>query len=355
MTAIGAWMWDGVPVLVGDLAISGPDDKSKAIVPTVHNIESRFPEGSGWTILGVRQKVVLISERFGVAWAGFRLGADEAIGLLRGAADHLSSQAEVQAVLSTMDRSDVTMGVTLVGWLREGGDWTRFVFRKMGLERVEHREPIFFGSGADDLRWAHEMAEKAPLPGDADERLRSACRCALMNGYMMQREVSLYGPLLTYAGCGWEAASIRYDRLEKLDIVSHLLWDCELNGDSVKLRPIRVLKNFYRDGFLLVRTAKLRFGSTHEELELMEEAVHIVGAPGMPKYELPTGNFHLPAFDAPLIGMHAFLWEGGKGKFFLNKVSTEFGISESQEEPKLVVPEALYRSFQEQVAEALQR
>src|SRR5690606_30476693 len=251
-----------------------------------------------------------LSADFGVAWAGPRLAAHEAIELLRRAADRISSRAEVCEALNSLETCELNRDLKLVGWVREGSEWSRFVYRNMVFEYVKHAEPIFFGSGADDLRDAQQRAARADLPASAGVRLMSACRCVLLKGYMMQREVSLVSPLLTYAGGGWEAATLRYDRLEKLEIATHLLWDCQFTGDRARLRPVRALKNFYRDGYLFVRTADLEFGSSRGELELVDESVHIVGAPGMPDFILDPEEFVSSRFDAPVIGSHALLREG---------------------------------------------
>ena len=70
MTAIGRLFIDGRPLVIGDVAISGPEPGDDAEVPSIGPIHDTFPPGSGYTVCGALQKVVVCHDRLVVAWSG---------------------------------------------------------------------------------------------------------------------------------------------------------------------------------------------------------------------------------------------------------------------------------------------
>ena len=64
------------PILFGDLLISGNENTEKVVsIPGVGKATNVFPEGSGFTIANLTQKVNIINDRFAIAWAGSHIAA----------------------------------------------------------------------------------------------------------------------------------------------------------------------------------------------------------------------------------------------------------------------------------------
>jgi hypothetical protein len=76
MTAIAGYTDSSLPVLFGDLLISGPEkEDKKVIIPGIGDTEIVFPTGSGYTITGLKQKVCLVNDNLAIAWSGSFIAA----------------------------------------------------------------------------------------------------------------------------------------------------------------------------------------------------------------------------------------------------------------------------------------
>ncbi len=84
MTIIAHFRSFGVPTLVGDLLVSGSDNPGRPVhLPASRNINERIFLPPNFYVVGLSQKVVLLSEGFAIAWSG--------------------SYTQAQAVLSTLE------------------------------------------------------------------------------------------------------------------------------------------------------------------------------------------------------------------------------------------------------------
>lgn len=140
MTAIAAFSVDRCPVVFGDLLLTGPRESSRQVaVPAIGDVHDFFG-GSGWSILGLEQKVVLINQHCVLAWAGSWLGASVAISELRFLASTQVLTADgVRAFLA--GHPDVrAQGVGFIGWVyeSESGRFGRF---RHDAEVVNARKP----------------------------------------------------------------------------------------------------------------------------------------------------------------------------------------------------------------------
>ena len=80
MTVIAGFAVEGLPILMGDLLVSGPESPGRSVnIPSIGDARIVFPEGSGFIPTGVRQKVNLISNNLVIAWANNRLAAQTII------------------------------------------------------------------------------------------------------------------------------------------------------------------------------------------------------------------------------------------------------------------------------------
>jgi len=84
MTLIAAFSCEGVPIILGDVVVSGPERTGATVgVPTVDELTNVFPAGSSYSITGTCQKVAVLSDDLVVAWAGNVIAAKTLIEELR--------------------------------------------------------------------------------------------------------------------------------------------------------------------------------------------------------------------------------------------------------------------------------
>ena len=63
MTIIAAFLVDNVPVILGDMLISGPELTDRDVgIPTIGDVTEVFPSNSGYSIVGMEQKIVVLSD-----------------------------------------------------------------------------------------------------------------------------------------------------------------------------------------------------------------------------------------------------------------------------------------------------
>ena len=75
MTLIAALTISNLPVLIGDALLSGEESGQNLAIPTIGNVSDVFPEGSGYTITGLRQKINIIDDNLVIGWAGSYIAA----------------------------------------------------------------------------------------------------------------------------------------------------------------------------------------------------------------------------------------------------------------------------------------
>ena len=76
MTMIARLTRNGVPLYLGDLLMTRDGRGSEKIdIPTVADVNAKFPPEVARSVVGLAQKLNLISDRLVVAWAGNLLQA----------------------------------------------------------------------------------------------------------------------------------------------------------------------------------------------------------------------------------------------------------------------------------------
>jgi hypothetical protein len=130
MTLIAAAGIDTFPAIFGDLLVSGPEARGPApTIPPPGQIENVSPVGPASSISDLNQKVVLLGDNCVVAWAGTVAFARVVIRALRAmASKEPLSIAIIEAYLPGIDSAAKDEG-SLVGWVRENGDFRQFWYR----------------------------------------------------------------------------------------------------------------------------------------------------------------------------------------------------------------------------------
>src|SRR5262249_5218892 len=114
MTMIARIIRDRVPIYLGDLLLSGEGNGNRDLdIPAIAKINARLPGGTSRSVIGLTQKLNLISDRLVVAWAGNVLQARLLIREISEAvAGGASTWQEVGHVLQQTpesDRNDVSL------------------------------------------------------------------------------------------------------------------------------------------------------------------------------------------------------------------------------------------------------
>lgn len=291
MTVIAAYSVESFPVVFGDLLITGPSRTTRNVgVPAIGSVGDFFGD-SGWAILGLRQKVVIVRDDCVLAWAGSWLGARVAIADLKALSSEEPWTAEmVENFLSSHE--DVARHETaFVGWVHEKKN-NRFVQFRHGAEILEAGpmgQMSLQGSGAsaikDFVRRRGSMDRK--VTGGADPAVLAATSALSMASIFLRAE--LHGgdaaPTLRNSfGGGYEVATFSAGKFVKVSDFTFLVWSAVVTDQGVRLSaPHLVVKQTYFDDVLLIRSARMA-ASSEGVIELVEEQCHLVS----PMYESAT-------------------------------------------------------------------
>ena len=71
MTAVVTFNHQNQPYIISDVLLTGPEDANKKqSVPTIRDVTEIFPRGTGWTVVGLCQKTVIIDGYLAIGFSG---------------------------------------------------------------------------------------------------------------------------------------------------------------------------------------------------------------------------------------------------------------------------------------------
>ena len=70
MTVVAQILFNETSLLIGDCLISGLELDRELIVPTVDSVYEVLPEGSGWSVTGLKKKINIIGSNVVLGWYG---------------------------------------------------------------------------------------------------------------------------------------------------------------------------------------------------------------------------------------------------------------------------------------------
>lgn len=291
MTAIGLFFKNGLPVIVGDIAISGPSNRDKIHLPTTGRVEGLARMGFGYAVVDLKQKAVLVNDRLAIAWTGPLIAAAsllEELFRLR----EVSLEA-VRRCVAAQEPSKATDELGILGCFLDDDAQEYRPFFARGREFKEivgDNIERFAGTGEEALREAYLDATKRFISEGGNiggTRLETAIFAGSLCGHMMSRDVAWLSDLLDRFGGGYEAIVIGENgRFQKLDQVVHVFFDANVMGDECVLRPLRIIRPQYIGQLLAVATADLRFPS-RSVFELSNAESHVIAPPGIRREDLP--------------------------------------------------------------------
>lgn len=280
MTLIAAFAHRNFPLLVGDLAVSNNESGRTAIhVPTTGRITSVFPEGSGYTIVGLRQKIAIISPNCAIAFAGSMLMAAHVTRELRKiGAQRPIAPPDIPGVVAEAMREMRVDPVSVVGWLNLGGSVGGFEGRASFIESERFGPIAAAGSGVDQLKkWLAPESRGPTREIETGDVKNDALRKAFsLVGVFLQTEVRTAETLLNYFGGGFEVAAFNGRGFSKVGDITFALWEVFESGDDLHFTPgpTCILKQDYDGDLLLIQS--LLMDLTGKEPKVKDVAVNAI-------------------------------------------------------------------------------
>jgi len=301
MTA--AFFPESYPILMGDVLLSGPEIPGKQIhIPTIGNINSVFPEGSGFTIVGLCQKLCILNDRLAVGWSGTRVAAQAVIKHLKKAsAERNFALDDVMNFWEHEVDKWCKENVSIIGLIKNGDLINAFGFNYQKLQSERFGHVILSGSGS------HAMADALARLGPSPEYpstiniLEKAVATALSisTDILGQELISPQG-LLNYFGGGIELISLVKGRFTKVGDITYLFWYVnEDNEHNITFSlPETALKFTYYEDIMLVRKAEFKAEKEVLQLKCDDSRVYIIASILQPFDTSNVKNLPIPSFNS---------------------------------------------------------
>lgn len=192
MTIVAALSIQQVPMVIGDLLISGPEASGRTVVvPIAGEVTNVFPTGSGWSITGLRQKVNIIAPNCALGWAGSQLAASQIVKeLIAMAASTPLTTRRIADYFSTLDPAIDALGVSIVGWVADAAAHYRFWHNADNFEAEPIGDISVAGSGAEQFRSYAPIAARRLRAFERDlSSIETAVSATVLSAGLMSRRL----------------------------------------------------------------------------------------------------------------------------------------------------------------------
>lgn len=285
MTLIAGFTVNNAPILIGDILISGKEYQQPPVkIPTVGDVSEVFPGGSGFTVVGTRQKICIISDNLAIGWAGSYVAAKVIIQDLIRKSKATSFTCEyIESYFEGIDEDIANLGVELIITIIDSNRTRGAIYRYDSMAQNSLQLGQFFlgGSGADDMREAIEgfvkAAPKATSSG-LDQNTIPLTMAALLTSRLLTHDLASKKSLLQYYGGGYEIAYFEKTEFKKLDDISYLFWTVHCEDSKrigVSSFPLRILTFRYTNDLLSIRAFSIKGSKDHKPIGTADEMFFI--------------------------------------------------------------------------------
>lgn len=286
MTLLALLHVDGVPVLIGDILITGSEteDQPPVEIPTKESDSEVRLRDSGNVILSIEQKINVLGENLLVGWAGSKFAARTVIKELRIRNDQNSfDRHSLQQFFDEMYSHPLdwvaNQDVAFICLLhdREGAFVSDYSFNNCSRLSVpsEYGEITLYGTGSGDLAILASQTERpASTKTDSYSPLQKATIAALsLTGWLYLYEHGTGESLSQGYGGAFEIATYIEGRWAKLADITYLYWLLLGNQNLERLVPYPFgFKISYASNLLFV--SRFKIGSvTNEPIDPSPELI----------------------------------------------------------------------------------
>jgi hypothetical protein len=267
MTLIAALTISNLPVLIGDALLSGEESGQNLAIPTIGNISDVFPEGSGYTITGLRQKINIIDDNLVIGWAGSYIAAKTILSELKRQSNSKKLTREsIHDFFREIYRNPSEWGanqeVAFLGYIADSESIEYFEYsfndyRICHTNYSRYGDVKICGSGKPDME---DLVTKISRPSLESGKIKSdfdnvVIESLTICGWLFSYEMSTSKSLLNFYGGAYEIATLVEGRFQKLNDLTYLAWVIENIDTDPKVNLVQKgFKLAYIDDLLCIYT-----------------------------------------------------------------------------------------------------
>jgi hypothetical protein len=288
-------------VVMGDLLLSGDETEHDVSIPSVGKVTEVFPKGSGYSIVGLTQKVIVICDDMAIAWAGHEVAARLVIQELRAMASSGLTPATLRAYLKQLPDDLNGLDLQLTGYFVYENTAYQINFDARSVNTPNCTDLHLIGTGApvfESLLGQYQWETGGALGVEADRAAYLSTTMAFA-GMLLELELkSKASSLHCYFGGGYEVVFGEDGAFRKLDDVTLVYWNIQVSGKEVGIsKPFHIQKQFYRNGHLMIMP--IRFSAADaEEQGITATELHVVAEPGATVSADELGMDDLPSLNS---------------------------------------------------------
>jgi hypothetical protein len=327
MTMVAALWAQKYPVMIGDILLSGPENCNKDVyIPTIGNVDKIFPEGSGYSITGLSQKLTIVNDKLVVGWVGMVAAAMLTIKeLMKQSARRDFHLDDIRAFCENDVDSWCWENLGIVGFGNDGTNLFSFGVNNRCFVSSRFGEAKIVGTGADRFL---EIASSIELPPPITSMNPLECAISdalLLSNYMLGEETN---GLLQFYGGGFEIVSFIRKTYRKVGDITYMFWHAQIMDDkSIKLSlPKLAFKFTYYNDLLVVRRAEFEGNITSDGiLKCEDKNVHLITPIYRSIQEEEISNFKVPTFNSRFICHYILVEKQGVPSWILSRITYNGG------------------------------
>jgi hypothetical protein len=267
MTLIATLTISNLPVLIGDALLSGEESGQNLAIPTIGNVSNVFPEGSGYTIKGLRQKINIIDDNLAIGWAGSYIAAKTIISELKRQSNSQKLTREsihyfFRKIYRNPSKWGANQGVAFLGYIAdfEGIEHFEYSFNDCLIYQTNssrYGDVKICGSGNS---YMEDLLKKISRPSLGSGKIQTdfdnvVIECLTICGWLFNYEMSVSENLWNYYGGAYEIATLVEGRFQKINDITYLAWIIEDIDTAPKLNLVNQgFKLAYIDDLLCIHT-----------------------------------------------------------------------------------------------------
>ncbi len=259
MTLIATFKTPKVPILFGDLLISGEERAGETFhFPGLGKINVIFPEGSGFTPIGLLQKICLLNDYLAVAWAGNKVKALSTVKELSRLTRPFTADRIAHFLTGVPKEEDVA----LICWCIDEKTKDLAIFGR-GLYKTfpnkDFGEILAAGTGIEHLKSYLNLLGNLPFtsfssPSPPSRGIEMIKNVTLLTSFLLRQgmnfklnnegSINHHNTFLHYFGGGFEVVYRRGGKLCKLQDICYVFWRVSLVSNN-EIRISLELEIFY--------------------------------------------------------------------------------------------------------------
>lgn len=229
MTILVAYQSPYSAMLFGDAMLVGNESESfTSVLPVIGPITKVFPKGSGFTVVGLRQKICVVSDECVIGWADNMLGARMALIQLKELAAREKLNPDVIAwFLRNLNPDTVNLGTSLLGYV-VGSNGPEF------FSNGKHLGPLSMGDAqvvvegtSTEFMWSFLQSSKRTAriatANWSHEDIAREYGLQLATHHLASESVG-DSQFLRYFGGAYEVATYGAGRFSKCEDVAFIFW-----------------------------------------------------------------------------------------------------------------------------------